>query len=87
MSTGVDSWAGNIPDIGPMYPFVGIEVILVIVGFIFWIGWHVLQLLQENRIYKEDIRQFGDEVSLTKILKGERIYHQPEGLKQTERLE
>ena len=27
---------------GAIYPYVGSEGILVIVGLVFWIGWHVL---------------------------------------------
>jgi|TARA_B100001540_G_scaffold276361_1_gene263134 hypothetical protein len=33
---------------GAIYPGVGSESILVILGFIIWIGWHVLAAKQEN---------------------------------------
>lgn len=50
MRTGlVDNWNGNMLDIGPIYPFVGWEVPMVIACFVFWIGWHYLQLRMENR--------------------------------------
>ena len=33
---------------GAIYPGVGTEGILVLIGFVLWIGWHVLQAMQEN---------------------------------------
>ena len=33
---------------GAIYPGVGSEGILVILGFIIWIGWHVLAARQES---------------------------------------
>ena len=33
MSTGnVESWSGNMAEIGPLYPFVGAEFALFVVG-------------------------------------------------------
>lgn len=60
MSTGnFENWAGNIAEIGPIYPFVGTEGLLVIIGLVFWIGWHVVQTSRENREWEEDLRKFG----------------------------
>ena len=45
MSTnGMESWAVDLKDFGAIYPFQGSEVLLVIVGLAFWIGWHVIQI-------------------------------------------
>ncbi len=33
---------------GAVYPGVGSEGILVILGFIIWIGWHVITAKQES---------------------------------------
>jgi hypothetical protein len=39
MSTnGLTTWAVDLKDIGAIYPFQGWEVLMVILGFIFWIG-------------------------------------------------
>ena len=44
MSTnGMTSWAVDLKDVGAIYPFQGTEVLLVILGVAFWIGFHVLQ--------------------------------------------
>jgi hypothetical protein len=49
MSTnGMTSWAGDLKDVGAIYPFQGSEVLMVIIGLVFWIGWHVYQMRQEN---------------------------------------
>jgi hypothetical protein len=49
MSTnGLTSWAVDLKDIGAIYPFQGWEVLMVILGLIFWIGWHILQTRQES---------------------------------------
>ena len=54
MTTGIESWAGNISEIGPMYPFVGTEVLLLIIGVVTWIGWHIWQSSNESRTYEEE---------------------------------
>lgn len=64
MSTnGIENWAVDLKDVGAIYPFQGSEVLLVIVGLIFWIGWHVIQTRQENAEIAEDLAadRSGDE--------------------------
>ncbi len=49
MSTnGMTSWAVDLKDVGAIYPFQGAEVLMVVIGVAFWIGWHVIQMRQEN---------------------------------------
>jgi hypothetical protein len=49
MSTnGMTSWALDLKDVGAIYPFQGWEVLMVILGVAFWIGWHILQTRQES---------------------------------------
>ena len=50
MSTGnFANWDGDLLQIGPIYPFVGSEGLMVIIAVIFWIVWHILQIRAENR--------------------------------------
>jgi len=50
MSTnGMTSWAVDLNDIGAVYPFQGWEGLMLILGLIFWIGFHVLQIRNEQR--------------------------------------
>lgn len=54
-TTAVETWAGaDLSAIGPVYPFVGTEFMLFIVGLVFWIGFHVLQAGIESRELRED---------------------------------
>jgi hypothetical protein len=69
----VGSWAGAITDIGPLYPMVGTEGILVIIGVIFWIGWHIWQFRMENANYEDDLKTLKHNDNMTKALRGERI--------------
>ncbi len=49
MSTiGYSSWAVDLNDVGAIYPFQGTETVMVILGVLFWIGWHVMQIRQEE---------------------------------------
>ncbi len=43
-TTIVETWAGtDITTLGPIYPMVGSEVILLIIGLVFWLGFHFAQ--------------------------------------------
>ena len=56
MSTnGMESWAVDLKDVGAIYPFQGSEVVMVIIGLAFWIGWHVLQTRHENAEIEADM--------------------------------
>lgn len=75
MNTGmIEGWHLTVADIGPMYPFVGLEFLLFIVCFAFWIYWHIRQTRMENKIYEEDMEKLGDKLTLTRIVKGEEAY-------------
>ncbi len=69
MSTGnIESWAGTISEIGPVYPFVGTEVILTIVCAIFVLWFLIKQSSIENATLAEEQRKFGGNESLSKIV-------------------
>ncbi len=64
MSTiGLDSWAVDLKDVGAIYPFQGTEVLMVILGLVFWIGWHVIQMRQEAEEIANELKadERGDE--------------------------
>ena len=43
-TTIVETWSGvDITTLGPIYPMVGSEFILFIIGLIFWLGFHLRQ--------------------------------------------
>ena len=71
----VESWGGTITDIGPMYPMVGTEGLLVIIGVAAWIVWHVIQAKRENRDYEEQVRKYGGRESLKRLISEEDPKH------------
>ena len=62
------TWAVDLKDIGAVYPWLGWEVIMVLVAVALWILWHILQIRQENRDYAEDIKLYGSKESIKKAL-------------------
>lgn len=74
MATGqVESWTGNIQDIGPIYPFVGGEALFWIVGVVLWILWHVWQARNEANEYRDEAEKYTQGDNLFKAIRGERI--------------
>ena len=72
MSTGnVTSWDGNVTEIGPLYPFVGLEGLMVILAIIFWVGWHIIQVKAENKKYEEQVRALRQAGALERALADE----------------
>jgi hypothetical protein len=69
----VANWSGNIADIGPLYPMVGSEGLLVVIGFVFWIGWHIWQFRMENANYHDDVETMKQNGNFHRALNGERI--------------
>lgn len=68
MSTiGYDSWAVDLAEVGPVYPFQGSEVLMVALGVIFWIGWHRIQYVREHK-HLEAARKVGDKEKVAKML-------------------
>jgi hypothetical protein len=59
----MESWAVDLKDVGAIYPFQGTEVILVILGIAFWIGFHVLQARVEAEELADAERDFNAEHS------------------------
>jgi uncharacterized membrane protein len=54
-TTQVETWAGaDLSQIGPIYPFVGTEFILVLVGLAVWIGFHIIQMKIEKKEFAAD---------------------------------
>lgn len=68
MSTiGYESWAVDLAEVGPIYPFQGWEVVMVVIGVIFWLGWHVIQMRRESA-HLEKAKKLGDPEAVKAIL-------------------
>ena len=53
----IDSWAGNPLEVGPIYPWVGAEVVLFLIGLALWVGWMVWQIKSEADVYSREARR------------------------------
>jgi hypothetical protein len=74
MSTGnFENWHGNMLDIGPLYPFVGSEGLLTIVGFAFWIVWMIWQWRMEASNFEDDMQTLKQNDNMSRALKGEKV--------------
>jgi flagellar biosynthesis regulator FlaF len=62
------TWAVDLKDIGAVYPWVGWELTMVLIGIALWILWHIIQIKQENREFAEDIKKYGSKESIKKAL-------------------
>lgn len=67
----VTSWSGSIADLGAVYPMVGTEGLLVFIGVVSWILWHVIQARIENKTYEQQVRKYGDTETLKKLINHE----------------
>ncbi len=68
-TTIVETWVGtDITTLGPIYPMVGSEVILFIIGLVFWFGFHFAQTGIENKELQEDEAAAKDPERLKRIL-------------------
>lgn len=72
MSTGnVETWDGNIADIGPLYPFVGSEELMVLLCVIFIVVWCVIQMRMEGRELDDQAAKLRQGDNLAKALADE----------------
>ena len=56
-STGLDSFT-NPAEIGAMYPGVGVETAMVGILVALWLGWHIIQISQEENEYREAVKLY-----------------------------
>ncbi len=71
MATGaVDNWL-NVDTFGAIYPFIGSEVLLAILGFAFWLIWHFIQVKKENSEFQKDIENIRQQGGPGKVLDDE----------------
>lgn len=68
MATGlVDNWL-NVDTFGPIYPFVGTEGMLAVLGIAFWVIWHIWQIKKEKAEFDKDIENINAQGGPGKVL-------------------
>ena len=55
----METWAVDMAKVGAIYPWQGVEVIMVIAGIGLWLWWHVVQLRSENEEFKACLAKYG----------------------------
>jgi len=53
-----DQWT-DLANIGPIYPMVGSEGFLVVIGVLLWLLWHAWQISTEDKEWQDDLQKFG----------------------------
>ena len=71
MTGNFTDWNGNMTDLGPLYPFVGWEWLMVIILVVLWIWWHISQIREENRQLDAEAEMLRQGENLQKALQEE----------------
>ncbi len=58
-TTGIDSWAVDLAEVGPIYPMQGSEFILLVICVAAWIGWHIWCIRWEKQYHRDKIAKYG----------------------------
>lgn len=76
MSTGViDSWAVDLANVGPIYPWVGSEGVMFIIALVLWIAWQIWQIKFESDTYREEADKYATPENLKKMVSDETYLH------------
>ncbi|MCY4463108.1 MAG: hypothetical protein OXC26_22320 [Albidovulum sp.] len=67
-TTGIDSWAVDLADVGAIYPFQGTEWLWLIIGLVAWIGWHVWCINWEKSYQEDKVREYGSKKKIEEAL-------------------
>ena len=67
-TTGIETWALDLKDVGAIYPFQGSEALMVVIGVVTWIAWHIWQSRWEKEKYEKQIQQYGDAANVNNAL-------------------
>jgi len=70
-TTPIDSWAVDLADVTNIYPFVGFEVPMAIIGIVLWIAWHIWQVRYEKQEFDEEIRKYGSHENIRNSINGD----------------
>lgn len=62
------SWAVDLANVGPIYPWQGMELIMVLAAVAAWILWHIIQFREEKEEFARDIAEYGSKESVKKAL-------------------
>jgi hypothetical protein len=67
-TTPMQTYAVDLASLGPIYPFVGTEKLLVLIALIVWVGFHIWQIRFENRTYAAELARLSTPERLQRAL-------------------
>jgi len=70
-TTGLTSWAVDLKDVSAIYPFQGTEGIMVLIGVVLWIAWHVWELRWEADYQAKKVQEFGKSDVIKKAIESD----------------
>ena len=56
LTNTIESWAGNPLELGPLYPWLGSEVVLFLVSLVLWLCWMVWHIKTEGYAYSQEAK-------------------------------
>ena len=66
-STGpIENWNNNPTEVGPLYPFVGWEMLMIVVCLAFFLAFMVWKFATENAKYAEQVQNLRASNDLSK---------------------
>ena len=65
-TTPISTWAVDLADVDKIYPWVGSEMIMAVIGLVLWLLWHVWQLKHENEEYRRKVADHANEENIRK---------------------
>ena len=68
-TTPLTTFQVDLAALGPIYPFVGWELLLVLAGFVFWLGFHVWQIRFEDRTYQAELHKLSSPERVERALR------------------
>ena len=57
--TDIEGWAVDLAEVGAIYPFQGYEFLMVMIGVIAWLWWHVWCMRWESQYHRDKIAKYG----------------------------
>ena len=67
-TTGVETWAVDLADVGAIYPFQGLETLFVLICVAGWLWWHVWCIRWEKRYHAEKIARYAEAGNFEKAI-------------------
>jgi hypothetical protein len=60
----IDTWAVDLADVTLIYPWVGTEGLMAVIGIVLWLAWLAWQVEHENETNDQKIQRYGDDETI-----------------------